>query len=39
MIGISEDEPCHKGSIESLFLYKDCVVSGAKDGFLRSWKL
>ncbi|CAD8122108.1 unnamed protein product [Paramecium sonneborni] len=39
VIGISEEEPCHKGAIESIFLYKDCIISGGKDGFLRSWKL
>jgi hypothetical protein len=39
VIGISEEEPCHKGSIESIFLHKDCVITGAKDGFLKAWKL
>ena len=39
VIGESEEEPCHNGSIEAIFLNGEYVISGGKDGYLKSWKL
>lgn len=36
---MSEEEPCHKGSIEVLFKYGEYIISGAKDGWLRAWRM
>lgn len=39
LIGQSEEEPCHRGAIESIFYYRDMIISGGKDGYLKSWRM
>lgn len=39
VVGESEEVGCHEGCVESIFLYKDCIISGGKDGYLKAWKM
>jgi len=38
VVGESEESPCHNGAIESIFMYNENIITGGKDGYIKSWK-
>lgn len=37
VLSISEDQPCHDGPIESIFLEGDHIVTAGNDGTIKLW--